>query len=193
MSKVIPDLENIIVQYLDIDDYSKIIKYNPKLYSWQKYFAGKLPTIYDAINIYDNLHLVKYIIKKNNKNINYDQIIFRSIPVAKYVTKKIPLSPVEDDMEYESLISETIKSGNPELLKFILGLKIYHLDTTLYYEIFESAFYANVSLENIKILFAFAKENLKYDFANLIAEVYTLADLIASEEIKIYIKFLSSY
>ena len=65
MLQLISDIENIIVEYLDIDDYSKIIKYNPKLYSWEKYFKGNLPSIVDMIHIYSNSDLVEYILQKN--------------------------------------------------------------------------------------------------------------------------------
>src|SRR5438132_13879811 len=64
-SELISPLENIVSEYSSIDDYAKLIKYNPKLYSFKKYFKGKLPDIYKAIDVYDNLDLIKYIIKKS--------------------------------------------------------------------------------------------------------------------------------
>src|SRR6059058_5308121 len=87
--ELIPDLENIVSQYLDIHDYSKLISLKPNRYSWLKYFPV-LPDIYDAIEEYDNLDLVKYLDSLRTSEIQYLDVNFQSIEVAKFIMDEYP-------------------------------------------------------------------------------------------------------
>lgn len=118
-ARLIPDLENIVAEYLDVHDYAKLIRYNSKVHSWEKYFKGKLPDIHQAINVYDNLDLVKYIVLKTPPrefDLKYEKVEFKSVSVAKYITTTFPFL---NEYDYELSIKVAIKSENLELLVYL--------------------------------------------------------------------------
>ncbi len=195
-SKLIPVIENIIAEYSDVNDYAKLIKYNPILYSWDKYFKNRLPSIYDAINIYDNLDLIKYILSKykGNFNINYEEVNFKSVPTAKYIFKLYPLNTNHNNEFYESLIDDAIVSNNLELLKYLLSARPEHLDLEdLYYDFLKTALYEKDNLEIIKFLLNYARKHNSDDYDEIESSFIELAEVLGSKDVKKYIRTLESY
>ena len=191
ISQLIPDLENIIAEYLDIDDYTNLIIYNPKLYCWEKYFNHQLPDIHDAINIYDNLDLVKYIIQKTPPrefDFRYEKTDFKSITIAEYIIHTFPFL---HDYDYTNCVYRAIISNNPEVIKYLLLVetksekKSYHefyttrLNIMFRFHIFEM----------IRPLLELAKTYLiKGDYGCLLEDIIEKSLNLDILEIKKYIK-----
>ena len=155
MVGLILDLVNIIIEYLDIHNYAELIKLNSGKYSWKKYFKGKLPDIYESINIYDNLDLVKYIVAQDSPKLNYNIVNPKSILIAEYIIQKFPIGYQDsDDKEYESLIYNTLKSNNSEVFEYLLYLKKYYFGGKILRETKDANF------ETIKVLLKFAQDKL---------------------------------
>jgi len=187
------DIVNIIAEYSSVQDYAKFIQYNPKLYSWNKYFNNNLPNIYDAINLYDCIDLINYKISNNPKiNLDYNEVEFKSVATAKHIIKIYPLSNDEDSEDYESLISSAIVRNNLELLTYLLPLKIYDL-VDYYYDFFETALRQKANLETIKILLDYAKRHNSNSYEEIEGEFIDLAYFMGSKEVKKYVKTLESY
>lgn len=145
------DVENIVAEYLEPEDYEKLIKYDPKFYSWDKYYKLKtLPTIHEAIAM-DNTSLVNYLYNKSySYHIGYtdENLNVKSTDMLKLLNK-INYNGLSE-YNYEGIITHALNEGNYFIIDYIIRYKKYNLSNYNFYRV------------NKKILLSGDLEKVKY-------------------------------
>lgn len=146
--EMIPDLENIMAEYLDINEYSKLIKIDSSKYSWDKYFEDFKPDpklIYK--NITDesyqyllkrkiietaiqsgNMSAIKYIVNKYNPELEEFYYYIPNLKILKYFVNNKKL----DETLYFNIISNSIDKNLDSSLNYMISLNLYDLKNLNY-------------------------------------------------------------